>query len=158
MSYWPITCISATVAIVAAVLLCLFFLAIMPFYRLWLRAKRREIVLFHYTSSENAESILESGRILASKKKKNKDRCYFFILGKKPIPESKLQRNLDESKLESVVIIKGLTEAQIKMCRYGMQRYAVEHKGDFVFCDENQRCKTDRITFEAEAYHQSRHK
>lgn len=126
-------------------------------YQLWLCKRHKEIILFHYTSSKNADSILKSSRVLASKNKKNNNKCYFFILGKKPISGRKMKYNKLEN-TDAVIVVRGISKAQIKACEYGMQRYAVEHNGDFVFCDENETWKVDRITFEKRAYCQPRHK
>lgn len=122
-------------------------------YRLWLRARRKKIILFHYTKPEDAESIYESGRFLTSQNERNENWCYFFIVGKKPISNHKFCNNIrDERKREAGIVVIGLSEAQIKACEYGMQRRSLMHKGDFVFCDENHVHKIIHASREDTAY------
>ena len=114
-----------------------------------IKAKAKIVGIKHYTSYENVDSILSSGLIKAAPM----EHSYFFV--NEPIPRDILRYNLryvdknGKRRMAALptsssiagksvaIIIRNLSDEQIKQLRYLHYQQAVYFKGDFKFRPEN---------------------
>ncbi|GHU58127.1 hypothetical protein FACS1894133_2290 [Clostridia bacterium] len=98
------------------------------------KGKIKNLGLKHYTTSEYAVQIVNSGTL----KVVNGDSVFFYI--NEEIPQKALDYNMRTHQGEprdKVVVIKNLSARQIRTLRFSRKNLAVSHKGDFVFSIEN---------------------
>jgi hypothetical protein len=127
---WVILCI------IASSLIILLFVRTSPRkLRAVERARISEIGISHYTTAESAPQILETlcvkGR---SKKKPNKKSDSYFLMNEQ-IPTNILSNNhlLDKP---CKVVIKNLSEKQMKMLKIRKEDFALRCKGDFLLLED----------------------
>ncbi|GHU59334.1 hypothetical protein FACS1894133_5900 [Clostridia bacterium] len=96
--------------------------------------KIKNLGLKHYTTSEYAAQIVNSGTFKAV----NSGFAFFYI--NEEIPQKTMDYNMRTHQGEprdKAVVIQNLSDTQIKSLKFWRHNLAVSHKGDFVFGVEN---------------------
>ena len=117
------------------------------------RVCRDDIELLHYTHKDAVKKIRASKKLIIGKD----GCCYFFIKGRKPVSNWNIHNShLEET--DTILVVKGLDDAQRKAHRFDLRPTVFKHEGEFLLLDEDAYDFFERVSYEKTAYCQPRRK